>query len=276
VARHGARTVRSEEGSTTASDAWRQAMARADGQRAKWEPDEVWVEDPDPEEVPPIPSSTRLAEAPSHRFNVPRPVVDELSKTAGAQRGGKLAERLAGASHAYDRERYQEAKRMLRPLAEEVPDAAAVRELLGLTLYRMGQWVPAAKELELYRQLSGSVDQHPVLADCYRALHRYRPAAELWEELRLASPSAEAVAEGRIVAAGCLADQGDLKGAIALLERASRRLRNPEDHHLRQWYVLGDLYERAGDLPRARDLFGRVVSADPAAYDARRRLAGLR
>jgi tetratricopeptide (TPR) repeat protein len=251
-------------------------MARSDGGRARWEPEEVWVEDPEPEEARPTAAPARSAEVLGHRFNVPRPVVDELAHTAGSQRGGKLAERLASASHAYDRERYQEAKRMLRPLAEEVPNAAAVRELLGLTMYRMGQWAPAAKELEEYRKLSGSVDQHPVLADCYRALHRYRPAAELWEELRTASPSAEAIAEGRIVAAGCLADQGDLKGAIALLEKASRQLRNPEDHHLRQWYVLADLYERAGDLPRARELFGRLVSVDADAYDARRRLAGLR
>jgi tetratricopeptide (TPR) repeat protein len=254
-------------------------MAKADSEervapRARWQPEEVWVEEPEADTE--APRSKSNAEPPGHRFNVPRPVVDELAGAAGAQRGGKLAGRLADASHAFDRERYQEARRILRPLAEEVPNAAAVRELHGLTLYRMGQWAAAAKELEMYRQLSGSVDQHPVLADCYRALRRYPRAAELWEELRQASPSAEVVAEGRIVAAGCLADQGNLSAAIALLERANRQLRNPQDHHLRQWYALADLYERAGDLPRARELFGRLLSTDPDAYDARRRLAGLR
>jgi tetratricopeptide (TPR) repeat protein len=252
-------------------------MAKAEGDdapRDKWEPEEVWVEEPDPEE--PRSPSRSTGEPPGHRFNVPRPVVEELSGAAGAQRGSKLAGRLAAASHAFDRERYQEARRILRPLADEVPNAAAVRELHGLTLYRMGQWAAAAKELEMYRQLSGSVDQNPVLADCYRALRRYSAASDLWEELRQASPSAEAVAEGRIVAAGCLADQGDLAGAVALLERSNRQLRHPEDHHLRQWYALADLYERAGDVPRARELFARLVSTDPDAYDARRRLAGLR
>jgi tetratricopeptide (TPR) repeat protein len=211
-----------------------------------------------------------------HRFNVPRPVVDELESSAGADRGSKLASRLAEATHAYDHDRYQDARRVLRTLAAEVPDAPAVRELAGLVLYRMGRWAAAAKELEVYRQLSGSYDQHPVLADCYRALRRFKAADKLWDELRRASPNAEVVAEGRIVAAGCRADQGDLAAAIALLERADRHLRRPEGHHLRQWYVLADLYERAGDLPRARDLFGRIVAADPGAYDSRQRLRALK
>jgi tetratricopeptide (TPR) repeat protein len=268
-----------------------------------WEPEEVWILEPEaPTAEPgagrstpqardkrseradrnPRPSTPSGATSSSEggsggpRHTVPRPVVDELASAAGASRGSKLAGRLADASHAYDRERYQEARRMLRALVDEVPDAVAVQELYGLTLYRMGQWAQAAKHLERYRELSGSYDQHPVLADCDRALRRYPAAAQLWEELREASPSAELVAEGRIVAAGCLADQGDLQGAIATLERSAKRVNHPQDHHLRQWYALADLYERAGDLPRARELFGRVGTTDPDAFDVRQRLRALR
>jgi tetratricopeptide (TPR) repeat protein len=203
-------------------------------------------------------------------------VVDELSAAAGPQRGGKLAARMADATYAFERERYQDARRILRTLADEVPASAAVRELYGLALYRTGQWIQAARQLETYRQLSGSFDQHPVLADTYRALGRYDDAEAIWNELREASPSGELVAEGRIVAAGCRADQGDLAGAIALLERAERRVNRPQERHLRQWYALADLYERAGDVPRARDLFTRVAAADPDAFDVRQRLRSLR
>ena len=84
----------------------------------------------------------------------------------------------------------------------------------------------------------------------------YGDAATTWEALRQASPSAEVVAEGRLVAAGCLADQGDLRGAVMLLEGSLRRSR-PKVSHLRQWYALADLYERAGELSRARDLLLR-------------------
>jgi tetratricopeptide (TPR) repeat protein len=207
---------------------------------------------------------------------VPRPVVDELADAAGATRGARLAARLAEASHAYDHERFQEARRILRPLADEVPKSAAVQELYGLVLYRCGQWASAAARLERYRALTGEVDQHPVLADCYRALRRYDEAEELWDELRRASPDADLVAEGRIVAAGIRADQGDLAGAVALLERSLRRVDRPAERHLRQWYVLADLAERAGDLPRARSLFAKVAAAEPDAYDVTARLRGLR
>jgi tetratricopeptide (TPR) repeat protein len=182
---------------------------------------------------------------------------------------------MADATYAYERERYQDARRILRSLADEVPGSAAVRELYGLVLYRTGQWAQAARQLESYRQLSGSFDQHPVLADCYRALGRYDDAEAVWNDLREASPGGDVVAEGRIVAAGSKADQGDLAGAIALLERAGRRVNHPQERHLRQWYALADLYERAGDMPRARDLFSRVRASDPDAFDVRQRLRAL-
>ena len=123
--------------------------------------------------------------------------------------------------------------------------------------------------------MSGSCDQHPVLMDCYRAMHRYREVESLWDELRRASPSAEIVAEGRIVMAGSLADQGNLPAAIRLLEK-TRSVKKPREHHVRQWYALADLFDRAGDIPRARDLFNRVASVDPDAFDTRERLRALR
>jgi tetratricopeptide (TPR) repeat protein len=97
----------------------------------------------------------------------------------------------------------------------------------------------------------------------------------VWRELREASPGADLVAEGRIVAAGCRADQGDLAGAITLLAKAARKPGKPQDRHLRQWYALADLYERAGDVPRARDLFNRVASIDSEAFDVKGRLRAL-
>ena len=75
----------------------------------------------------------------------------------------------------------------------------------------------AAKELEAFVELSRSVEQHPVLMDCYRAQRRWRKVDECWRELTAASPGAEVVTEGRIVAAGALADRGRIDEAIALL-----------------------------------------------------------
>ena len=77
-----------------------------------------------------------------------------------------------------------------------------------------------ASELEEFRTLSGSTELNAVLADCYRALHRWTAVADLWNDLREASPDPAVVADGRIVMAGALADQGKLTQAIALLERS--------------------------------------------------------
>jgi tetratricopeptide (TPR) repeat protein len=182
--------------------------------------------------------------------------------------------KLEDATRAYTADRYQDALRILRRLAAQAPDSGPVKELLGLTFYRLGRWPLALRELDAHRQLTGSYDQYPVIADCYRALHRYAEAEETWTELRLASPSPEVMAEGRLVAAGSMADRGDLNGAVKLLEPTLRRAK-PKALHLRQWYALADLYERAGELPRARDLFSRIVAADPDAYDVRQRLLAL-
>ncbi len=209
------------------------------------------------------------------RRTVPRRVVDEVVASAGKAKGEKLASRIADATYSYEKERYADALRVLRQLVAEVPGSGAVWELYGLTLYRCGHWTQAASALETFKELSGSYDQHPVIADCYRALRRYEDAEQMWAELREASPSGDVVAEGRIVAAGVKADRGDLAGAILMLEKASRKVAKPADRHLRQWYALADLYERVGDLPRARDLFNRVASIDADAFDVRARLKSL-
>jgi len=183
---------------------------------------------------------------------------------------------LVEAAAAYNRGRAQDAWRILRPLTRDNPDASAIRELAGLALYRLGRWKAAAQELEEFRRLTGSVEQHPVLADCYRATGRYKPVTTLWNELKAASPGPELMNEGRIVAAGARADQGDLRGAIELLEMGPvRAKRAPKIHDLRLWYALADLYERAGDAPKARELLARVVKADATMADAAERLQGL-
>jgi len=209
--------------------------------------------------------------------------------SSGAGRGGrpvaaagphgpseaKAAAKLADAARAYAADRYQDALRILRRLSAQSPGSASVMELLGLTLYRLGRWPLAVRELEAHRALTGSYDQYPVLADCYRAMKRYDEAEALWTELRQASPSPELMAEGRLVAAGCLADKGELGAAVKLLESSLGRSR-PRPLHLRQWYALADLYERAGELPRARDIFSQIAAVDPEAYDVRQRMLALR
>jgi tetratricopeptide (TPR) repeat protein len=199
----------------------------------------------------------------------------ELVAALGTARGNRANDRLRDAAHAFERDRYEEARKLLKPIAEQAPQAVSVRELLGLTYYRMGRWKDAVRELEAFRELTGSTEQHPVLADSYRGLKRHREVEALWDELRESSPAGDLVAEGRIVMAGSLADRRDLRSAIALLEKSQRSVKRPQVHHLRQAYALADLYERAGDLARAREVFRWVATSEPDFADAAERASAI-
>jgi tetratricopeptide (TPR) repeat protein len=187
----------------------------------------------------------------------------------------RLQQALINGSRNLDRGYEREALRMLRPYRDPHPDSAELRELLGVTYYRLGRWSLAQKELEAYVALTDATDQHPVLMDCARALGKYKRVDTLWEELRQVSPAAEVVSEGRIVAAGALADRGKLDDAIKLLERAPTSPKRVLPHHLRVWYALADLQERAGDIPTARALFRKISAQDPSFVDVAERLAAL-
>jgi tetratricopeptide (TPR) repeat protein len=242
----------------------------------------VWIEETDAEIRPLRKAATKAVargEKPTPRDRprrtAPADVATDIGATVPRGQAAKVEQRLMEAAKAFERERYKEADRMLKQLVDQAPAVPAVRELYGLTLYRLGRWKAATTQLEDFRHLTGSVEQHPVLADSYRALGRHAKADRLWDELRTADARGELVTEGRIVAAGSLADRGDIAAAIRLLEKGPVQVKRPKPHHLRLWYALADLYERAGDTPKARELFGRIVANEPDFGDAAERLAAL-
>ncbi|MGO9558032.1 MAG: tetratricopeptide repeat protein [Acidimicrobiales bacterium] len=209
-------------------------------------------------------------------FELPRGVVEELRDGPDGKTAVMLERRLVNAAQAYERDRYKEALQAIRPVVEAVPDSAAARELYGLTLYRLDRWRMAAAELRRVHEMTGSFDQHPVIADCERAMGRIDRVHQLWDELRQAGVDKEVLVEGRLVMAGALADSGDLQQAITLLQPAAKHRKHADVPVLREWYALADLYEMAGDLPRARELFARVATQAPDLLDAPERLRAIR
>jgi hypothetical protein len=194
----------------------------------------------------------------------------------GGRKGARLYEQVVDAADAFAHDRNRVAVRILEPVRDAVPESPSVRELLGLSLYRLGNYRAAAKELDKYVALTASADQHPVLMDCERALGHHARVEELWKELAAVSPSSELVAEGRIVRAGDLADRGEIDKAIAVLSKRTSDVKRPREHHLRLWYALADLEERAGNTPRARELFRRIEQHDKTFADVPERLSALR
>ena len=106
---------------------------------------------------------------PARAKALPADVVEEVASAAtSARRAPLLQKRLGDAVRHMERGRGKEAAAVLRQLAQEVPEAASVRELYGHALYQLGRYRQAATELEAFVSLTASTEQHPMLADCYR------------------------------------------------------------------------------------------------------------
>lgn len=208
--------------------------------------------------------------------HLPDDVVKELQTTARPGKGDILVKVFADAAAAFQAGDFDEAIRLGDQAKHIALRAVSIREFLGLAYYHQGRWQEAARELSTFRRISGSTEQNPVLADAYRAMGKHDKAIEFVDEIvRGAVPDA-VFYEGAIVAAGALADTDRLDDAIARLQALDLQPKTAEDHHLRAWYVLGDLLARKGRFTQAREWFEAVASADPDATDAPERLARLR
>ncbi len=216
---------------------------------------------------------------PRAKYALPTDVAADVRKAfiGTAYMREKMVNTLTRAAEAYDRKRYEEALRLGRIVADATPGVAAVRELTGLAAYRADRWAMAKIHLRAYFTITDDPEHLPLVMDADRANHRYRAVEKTFEELQANEPTAEVLAEGRIVMAATWADQGNFEAAIDLLIKAgaAKNLRNPSYRHVRLWYALADVYDRAGDTSSARELFARIVLAEPDAYDASERLVEL-
>lgn len=191
-----------------------------------------------------------------------------MTRIAGKDKGARGWRLFKRAAKEFENEQFTDSRKTVKPLAEAYPNVADLHELHGLCLYRLGKWTEAVEELELFRRLSGTAEQNPVLMDCHRALGQWADVDELWAELGELSPSGDLVSEGRIVMAGAEADRGMIDSGVRTLEKGWKIPREPMEHHLRRAYALADLLERDGKIPKSRKLFAWVASKDPSFGDA--------
>ena len=195
----------------------------------------------------------------------PKPinVEREMSRIAGKDKGARGWRLFKRAAKEFQNDQLTDARKTIKPLVESYPNVADLHELHGLILYRLGKWSDAIEELETFRRLSGTAEQHPVLMDCHRAVGNWADVEALWVELGELSPSGELVSEGRIVMAGAQADQGFVDSGVRTLEKGWKIPREPMEHHLRRAYALADLLERDGKIPKSRKLFGWIATKAP-------------
>ena len=203
-------------------------------------------------------------------------VVEEFERVLGVKASSRALKRYEAALQAFEGHRYDDARKILSPMAKEYADVSAVREMFGLCLYRGGQWKRALGELETAVRLNpGWIFNHAVIADCHRALGNHQIVEQYWRELADASPHPELLAEGRIVMAGSLADRGLFVEALDVMKKAEGDIKRPAEYHLRQWFVIADLYDRTGNVIKARHYFERIATHDPQFVDVAERLSTL-
>lgn len=207
--------------------------------------------------------------------HLPKEIADEIRATARPSAQQEALSRLARAIELLERGDAGAAIREGEKAKHAAPRSSAVREVLGLAMYRAARWQDALTELKAYRRITGRVDQNHVIADCLRGLGRPAEAVPLAEEELRGAASNDAKAEAVIVAASSLADQGRFTEALAFLGRAKTRDDVSEPYTLRLWYVKGDILSRAGRREEAAAEFRKVMRHDPAAFDTAERLAQL-
>jgi tetratricopeptide (TPR) repeat protein len=204
-------------------------------------------------------------------------VLDDLRSSAGPRALPMVEKHLAAAAHFLDADDVENALIYAREVKKVAPRSRFGREILGLALYRAGRYPEAVAELRAFRRMSGDSGRDVILADAERAAGKVAEATKRLEAVRAnKEASDDDRVEALIVLASIAADTGDLVAARQLLESGPVAPRALEDHHLRLWYALGDLTERAGDREAALSWFSKVDTADPDWSDAADRIAALR
>jgi tetratricopeptide (TPR) repeat protein len=202
-------------------------------------------------------------------------ILDELRQTARPHAFSSAARALADAVVALSEDDPEGAAAAAKQAKGSAPRAAAVRELLGIALYQLGEFKAARTELAAAQRISGQMDLTAMLADVERATGRPEQAIELFRTTDRTKMSADAAAELLLVAASAYGDMGQPAAGVALIRRHARWPAQLSDHHLRLAYAEGALAEQAGDLEGATAAFARVTRTDPDFFDAAERLERL-
>ena len=203
-----------------------------------------------------------------------RELVEDVRAAAGGK-GNRAVALLEEAVDALDRGRPGDAVRLAQQAKALAARSGAIREVLGMALYRLSRYREALRELQAYRRITGRPDQNHLVADAHRALGAPEKALPLVQEALDARIGAEARAEAAVVGGAALADLGRHEEALTLLRRFDRGGDAARPYDLRVWYVTGDVLERAGRTREAARSFRRIVDHDPEAFDAAERLARL-
>lgn len=207
--------------------------------------------------------------------DLPRWVRDEITRTAPKDRREPAITHLSRGVSDFADERFGAAFEQFKRAKDLAPQAATIRELLGLSAYHLGRWDEALRELRTFRRLTGETTQMPVELDCLRALGRPEDIEKTWKKFQELEPAKAIEDEGRVVYASSLLDRGLVTEAWRAI-KPGRLVANPAPSTLRRWYVAARVALAGSDDETARKIVAAIAAADtdfPGLIELQRDLA---
>lgn len=194
--------------------------------------------------------------------DLPRWIQEEVGRVTPKARIQPTLELLQTAAKAFAGGKHGKALHLLEEAKELSPRTATIRELLGLSAYRLGRWEVALRELRTFRRLTGESTHMPVEMDVLRALDRPADVDEVWEAFRRIGGERETEREARVVYGSHLLDVGKDREAWELTN--PRRIgESPQESELRVWFVAARAAARLGDRRTGRRIYEAIQAAAP-------------
>ncbi|MDH3540188.1 MAG: hypothetical protein OEP52_09345 [Acidimicrobiia bacterium] len=194
---------------------------------------------------------------------LPKWIQEEVTRTTRKERRAAVMQSLEAAADAFAAGRYGKAAEHAEQAKKASSSNATIREILALSLYRLGRWEAALAELRTFRRIAGETTHMPVEMDCLRALERPEDIDKVWDELKHLGGRPDTFREARVVYGSHLLDVGRAKDAWQVVN-PKRLEEQPHEAELRQWYVAARVAAHLGDGASASKILTAITAADPA------------
>ena len=193
---------------------------------------------------------------------LPKWIQEEVTRTTRKERRAAVMQSLEAAADAFAAARYGKAVEHAERAKQASPSNGTIREILALSLYRLGRWQAALQELRTFRRIAGETTHMPVEMDCLRALDRPEDVEKAWSELKHLGGRPDTFREARVVYGSYLLDAGRPQDAWQIVN--PKRLEDhPQESELRQWYVAARVATHLGDTKSASQILAAITAADP-------------